>query len=95
VSDWGTRRQTTAAEPSGSWVRPESGAVVPGAPPGPVGPVGSASMPSSPWWSDALADPWRDPAAPAAVVVTPSTRPRSNRPTVPRSEACVEVSDSW
>ncbi|MFI7523884.1 S1C family serine protease [Micromonospora globbae] len=23
----------------------------------------------SPWWSDALADPWRDPAAPAAVVV--------------------------
>ncbi|MGQ5260526.1 trypsin-like peptidase domain-containing protein [Micromonospora sp. ZYX-F-536] len=24
---------------------------------------------ASPWWSDALADPWRDPAAPAAVVV--------------------------
>ncbi|KXK63765.1 peptidase S1 [Micromonospora rosaria] len=25
--------------------------------------------PASPWWSDALADPWRDPAAPTAVVV--------------------------
>ncbi|MFE9652692.1 S1C family serine protease [Micromonospora sp. NPDC006431] len=24
---------------------------------------------TSPWWSDALADPWRDPYAPAAVVV--------------------------
>ncbi|RLP94833.1 S1C family serine protease [Micromonospora sp. CV4] len=24
---------------------------------------------TSPWWSDALADPWRDPAAPTAVVV--------------------------
>jgi putative serine protease PepD len=24
---------------------------------------------ASPWWSDALADPWRDPYAPAAVVV--------------------------
>jgi putative serine protease PepD len=27
----------------------------------------------SPWWSDALADPWRDPSAPSAVVVTPQT----------------------
>jgi putative serine protease PepD len=26
---------------------------------------------SSPWWSDALGDPWRDPHAPAAVVVQP------------------------
>ncbi|WP_308120804.1 S1C family serine protease [Paractinoplanes bogorensis] len=25
--------------------------------------------PGSPWWSDALADPWRDPYAPTAVVV--------------------------
>lgn len=24
---------------------------------------------TSPWWSDALSDPWRDPAAPAAIVV--------------------------
>ncbi len=29
---------------------------------------------TSPWWSDALADPWRDPYAPAAVVV-PATAP--------------------
>jgi putative serine protease PepD len=26
----------------------------------------------SPWWSDALTDPWRDPGAAAAVVVTPA-----------------------
>ena len=33
-------------------------------------PAAGATVPS--WWSDALADPWRDPAAPAAVVLTPS-----------------------
>src|SRR3954467_15462664 len=34
------------------------------------GPTPPASgQPSSPWWSDALADPWRDPYAPTAVVV--------------------------
>jgi putative serine protease PepD len=27
----------------------------------------------SPWWSDALADPWRDPYAPAAIVVPTAT----------------------
>jgi putative serine protease PepD len=27
----------------------------------------------SPWWSDGLADPWRDPYAPAAVVVQPDS----------------------
>jgi putative serine protease PepD len=27
---------------------------------------------ASPWWSDALADPWRDPLAPAAVVIRPN-----------------------
>jgi putative serine protease PepD len=27
--------------------------------------------PDYPWWSEAVGDPWRDPAAPAAVVVTP------------------------
>ncbi|TML26141.1 MAG: hypothetical protein E6G35_10995, partial [Actinobacteria bacterium] len=32
------------------------------------------------WWSDALRDPWRDPAAPAAVVVRP---PVSVPPTEP------------
>src|SRR2546430_14514697 len=25
------------------------------------------------WWSDALRDPWRDPASPSAVVVRPTT----------------------
>jgi putative serine protease PepD len=34
-------------------------------PPPAAGPNGS----SSPWWTDALADPWRDPYAPTAVVV--------------------------
>ncbi|WP_197674112.1 S1C family serine protease [Micromonospora narathiwatensis] len=33
------------------------------------GPQGTAGGPTSPWWSDALADPWRDPYAPAAVVI--------------------------
>ncbi|MDG4822640.1 trypsin-like peptidase domain-containing protein [Asanoa sp. WMMD1127] len=36
-------------------------------PPHPADPAG----PGSPWWSDALGDPWRDPHAPAAVVVQP------------------------
>jgi putative serine protease PepD len=38
---------------------------------------GSAGQPASPspWWSDAQSDPWRDPAAPATVVVRPSTVP--------------------
>jgi putative serine protease PepD len=27
----------------------------------------------SPWWSDALSDPWRDPDAPSAVVIRPAT----------------------
>jgi putative serine protease PepD len=31
--------------------------------------AGRPSGASSPWWSDALADPWRDPYAPSAVVV--------------------------
>jgi putative serine protease PepD len=33
----------------------------------------AAGAGTSPWWSDALADPWRDPSAPAAVVVVPSS----------------------
>src|SRR5690349_11395147 len=32
----------------------------------------------SPWWSDALSDPWRDPYAPSAVVVP--TAPVSTGP---------------
>jgi putative serine protease PepD len=48
----------------------------PGGSPAPAGgpapgqpPPGAAGGATSPWWSDALADPWRDPYAPAAVVV--------------------------
>ncbi|MEH1166705.1 trypsin-like peptidase domain-containing protein [Micromonospora sp. CPCC 205539] len=44
-----------------------------------VSPGGPGVGSPSPWWSDALADPWRDPAAPAAVVlpavVTAGTEP--------------------
>ncbi|WP_413775606.1 trypsin-like peptidase domain-containing protein [Micromonospora sp. RTGN7] len=56
----------------------------PGGTPTQAGPPGAGAMPAgppttsaeargvptaSPWWSDALADPWRDPRAAAAVVV--------------------------
>ncbi|GAB1643230.1 hypothetical protein KRMM14A1259_36530 [Krasilnikovia sp. MM14-A1259] len=37
--------------------------------PQPPTPPTGPSAAGSPWWSDALADPWRDPYAPAAVVV--------------------------
>ncbi|MCO8272534.1 trypsin-like peptidase domain-containing protein [Actinoplanes sp. TRM 88003] len=40
----------------------------PAPPPAPGQPV----PPGSPWWSDALADPWRDPWAPTAVVLQPA-----------------------
>ncbi|WP_198141754.1 S1C family serine protease [Micromonospora sp. ATCC 39149] len=59
------------------WRQP-GGAPTPAAPPGagapPAGPSTASDgahrgSPTSPWWSDALADPWRDPYAPAAVVV--------------------------
>src|SRR3954467_14654184 len=43
------------------WARPGSG-------PQPAPPTRA----DSPWWSDALTDPWRDPSAPAAVVVSPA-----------------------
>ncbi|MEU4687338.1 trypsin-like peptidase domain-containing protein [Actinoplanes sp. NPDC023714] len=46
-----------------NWRRPPGNPV-----PGPAG----TSDPSGPWWSDATADPWRDPWAPTAVhVATP------------------------
>jgi putative serine protease PepD len=32
-------------------------------------PANGTPAPGSPWWSDALADPWRDPYAPAKVVL--------------------------
>ncbi|GAB3797590.1 S1C family serine protease [Micromonospora zhanjiangensis] len=46
--------------------RPLPAGPVPGPPAAPGGTAGSAS---SPWWSDALHDPWRDPNSPSAVVV--------------------------
>jgi putative serine protease PepD len=57
-------------------------------PPAPGGPAAG-----SPWWSDALADPWRDPYAPSAVVVPTapvSTGPEPERiadPDAPRRGA--------
>ncbi|MEU5527524.1 trypsin-like peptidase domain-containing protein [Micromonospora chersina] len=49
-------------QPGGS--PPPAGGPAPGQPP-----QGAGGDTTSPWWSDALADPWRDPYAPAAVVV--------------------------
>ncbi|WP_080660309.1 S1C family serine protease [Salinispora pacifica] len=66
--------------------QPGTGATAAGSSSAPPPPGG----PGSPWWSDALADPWRDPMAPAAVVVPaapvpgaepePVTDPDSARP---------------
>ncbi|MEV0155256.1 trypsin-like peptidase domain-containing protein [Micromonospora sp. NPDC050686] len=57
------------------WRRP-GGTRAPAGQPGPGTPpagtpasTGAGGGTTSPWWSDALADPWRDPYAPAAVVV--------------------------
>ena len=61
MTEWGTPGRDGAAGASGPWVRPSPGGSPPAFP-------GSGSA----WWSDALADPWRDPAAPAAVVVPPA-----------------------
>ncbi|MEH0843283.1 trypsin-like peptidase domain-containing protein [Micromonospora sp. CPCC 205711] len=57
------------------WRQP-GGSPAPAGPPAGTPPVGPPTVPhgaaagtTSPWWSDALADPWRDPYAPAAVVI--------------------------
>jgi putative serine protease PepD len=42
--------------------------------------AGSAGQAPSPWWSDAQSDPWRDPAAPATVVVRPPSAPADLEP---------------
>ncbi|MCW2138489.1 S1C family serine protease [Actinoplanes cyaneus] len=44
----------------GNWRRPPTASSVPG---------GHQPPPGSPWWTDALNDPWRDPHAPSAVVL--------------------------
>ncbi|GAA2706305.1 hypothetical protein GCM10010429_16810 [Micromonospora olivasterospora] len=54
-------------QPGGSPTPPGSGAAPAGRPTATS--PGTPSGSTSPWWSDALADPWRDPYAPAAVVV--------------------------
>ncbi|WP_407676271.1 S1C family serine protease [Plantactinospora alkalitolerans] len=62
-----------------NWRQPD-GSATQGYPLSPVPPtVGARAVPagapdpaSSPWWSDALHDPWRNPGTPAAVVVQAS-----------------------
>ncbi|MEU1808458.1 S1C family serine protease [Micromonospora aurantiaca (nom. illeg.)] len=48
------------------WRRPGGS---PGGPASGRPPHDAPGQATSPWWSDALADPWRDPYAPAAVVI--------------------------
>jgi putative serine protease PepD len=68
--------QGTGAPPGSiDWGRPGGTASAHrGAFPDPTRTADGAAAPgsTSAWWSDALTDPWRDPAAPAAVVVTPA-----------------------
>jgi len=48
--------------------------------------------PANSWWSDALADPWRDPEAPVVVVKTPpSDPPALERPLPPGQGARVSL----
>ncbi|MFI9644351.1 S1C family serine protease [Micromonospora sp. NPDC051925] len=55
--DWRAPGGTPASPPAGP---PQTG---------PTTSYGGHGGPASPWWSDALADPWRDPYAPAAVIL--------------------------
>ncbi|ABP53189.1 S1C family serine protease [Salinispora tropica] len=66
------------------WRPPGTGATAAGSSSAP--PPGG---PGSPWWSDALADPWRDPMASAAVVVPAASVPgiEPERVTDPDSSA--------
>lgn len=50
-----------------SWHQPDAAAAHPQA--GPPVSSGAGSSDTSPWWSDALHDPWRDPYSPAMVLV--------------------------
>ncbi len=60
---WDWRRPGGTSPPAGA---PAPGSPAQGAP----GAPGFEGGTSSPWWSDALTDPWRDPYAPAAVMVS-------------------------
>ncbi|GIJ19422.1 S1C family serine protease [Micromonospora lutea] len=59
---WDWRQPGVSGAPAG---QPAAGPPPAGVPATPQG----GGHPTSPWWSDALADPWRDPYAPAAVVL--------------------------
>ncbi|MGY4909939.1 S1C family serine protease [Micromonospora aurantiaca (nom. illeg.)] len=61
------------------WRRP-GGSPVPGGPASGRPPQDASGQTASPWWSDALADPWRDPYAPAAVVVPAVPAPGAGEP---------------
>ena len=54
----------------------------------PLTPPSSSGQHPSPWWSDALSDPWRDPYTPTAVVVPPPATPPGPPPeNVPNPDA--------
>jgi putative serine protease PepD len=60
-----------------NWRQPD-GTATPATPPASTRPPVTPPHAGSPWWSDALGDPWRDPRAPAAVVLpTPPAPPGS------------------
>ncbi|MFG1714230.1 S1C family serine protease [Micromonospora sp. NPDC049203] len=61
------------------WRRP-GGSPAPGGPASGRPPQDAPGQVPSPWWSDALADPWRDPYAPAAVVVPATPAPGAGEP---------------
>ncbi|WBB82416.1 trypsin-like peptidase domain-containing protein [Micromonospora sp. WMMD882] len=71
--DWRQPAATPPAHPPVGGAPPSGG--VPGGTTGGLRglPAGGRTSPgvgaASPWWSDALADPWRDPATPTAVVL--------------------------
>lgn len=67
------------------WSRPQSGE------PQASAPISSGrSEAPSPWWSDALTDPWRDPKAPASIVV-PATAPPPRLEPVTDPPSAVEL----
>jgi putative serine protease PepD len=77
VTDGSAWRQPDGAGWQGAPAgRTTSTGAYPGA--GPAGqtngavPADRAADGRSPWWTDALADPWRDPDAPSAVVIRPA-----------------------
>ena len=70
----GIRSETGSWDPM--WVRPPAGA-------GTGSATGSSRDGSPPWWSDALADPWRDPGSPAVIVTRPPEAPAPPAPAGP------------